>query len=291
MNPYASIVRDYARSFREGRSFPLGGLTPTTVATPSPGTPKALIFSPHPDDECIIGGLALRLLRECGWDIQNVAVTQGSNRARQSERWTELQAACAYMGFGLIQTSPNGLEKVTPKCRTEEPAVWAPMVQCIADILHQEAPAAILVPHAADWNGSHIGTHHLVMDALATLGPDFQTVLIETEYWGQNAQPNLMVESSGEDVADLVTGTSFHVGEVTRNPFHLFLPAWMQDNVRRGSELVGGQGQAAPNFTFATLYRLRRWNGSALVEVQAGGKALPYQTSPFTLFPEDHHVS
>ena len=114
MNPYASIVRDYARSFREGRAFPLGGLTPTTVATPRPGAPKALIFSPHPDDECIIGGLALRLLRECGWNIQNVAVTQGSNRARQSERWTELQAACAYMGFGLIQTRPNGLEKVTP---------------------------------------------------------------------------------------------------------------------------------------------------------------------------------
>ena len=30
MNPYATIVRDYARSFREGRSFPLGGLIPTT---------------------------------------------------------------------------------------------------------------------------------------------------------------------------------------------------------------------------------------------------------------------
>jgi LmbE family N-acetylglucosaminyl deacetylase len=199
MNPYATIVRDYARSFREGRSFPMGGLTPTTGVTPRPGAPKALIFSPHPDDECIIGGLALRLLRECGWNIQNVAVTQGSNRARQSERWTELQAACAYMGFGLIQTSPNGLEKVTPKCRSEEPAVWAPMVRCIADILRREAPAAILVPHVADWNGSHIGTHHLVMDALATLGPDFQTVLIETEYWGQMTRPNLMVEISEND--------------------------------------------------------------------------------------------
>ena len=284
MNPYASIVRDYARSFREGRSFPLGGLTPTTVATPRPGAPKALIFSPHPDDECIIGGLALRLLRECSWNVQNVAVTQGSNRARQSERWTELQAACAYMGFGLIQTRPNGLEKVTPKCRTEEPAVWAPMVQCIANILHQEAPAAILVPHAADWNGSHIGTHHLVMDALATLGPDFQTVLIETEYWGQMTRPNLMVEISENDLTDLVSGISFHAGEVKRNPFHLLLPAWMQDNVRRGSELVGGQGGAAPDFGFATLYRRCLWKNGSLVEIQQGGLNLGLNDRPDTLF-------
>ena len=40
MNPYASIVRDYARSFREGRSYPMGGLEPTTVATPRPGAPR-----------------------------------------------------------------------------------------------------------------------------------------------------------------------------------------------------------------------------------------------------------
>jgi LmbE family N-acetylglucosaminyl deacetylase len=37
-----------------------------------------LIFSPHPDDECIIGGLALRLLREAKWNVINVAVTLGS---------------------------------------------------------------------------------------------------------------------------------------------------------------------------------------------------------------------
>ena len=57
----------------------------------------------------------------------------------------------------------------------------------------------------------------------------------------------------------MMTALSFHVGEVQRNPYHLLVPAWMQDNVRRGGELVGGQGGAAPDFAFATLYRLRRW--------------------------------
>jgi hypothetical protein len=46
---------------------------------------------------------------------------------------------------------------------------------------------------------------------------------------------------------------------VARNPYHLSLPAWMADNVRRGSELVGGQGAASPDFHFATLYRLGEW--------------------------------
>ena len=57
----------------------------------------------------------------------------------------------------------------------------------------------------------------------------------------------------------MMAALSCHVGEVQRNPYHLLVPAWMQDNVRRGGELVGGQGGAAPDFTFATLYRLRRW--------------------------------
>ena len=62
----------------------------------------------------------------------------------------------------------------------------------------------------------------------------------------------------------MMAALSFHVGEVQRNPYHLLVPAWMQDNVRRGGELVGGQGGAAPDFTFATLYRLRRWDRGGL---------------------------
>ena len=78
------------------------------------------------------------------------------------------------------------------------------------------------------------------------------------------ATPNLMVESSPDDLADMMTALSFHVGEVQRNPYHLLVPAWMQDNVRRGGELVGGQGGAAPDFVFCTLYRLRRWHEGRL---------------------------
>ena len=92
----------------------------------------------------------------------------------------------------------------------------------------------------------------------------FACHVVETEFWGAMATPNLMVESSVDDLAEMMTALSFHVGEVQRNPYHLLVPPWMQDNVRRGGELVGGQGGAAPDFTFCTLYRLRRWSGGRL---------------------------
>jgi hypothetical protein len=57
----------------------------------------------------------------------------------------------------------------------------------------------------------------------------------------------------------------------------------MQENVRRGSELVGGQGEAAPDWTFATLYRLRRWNNGTLEDVPK--RLLPVTANPADLFP------
>ena len=46
-------------------------------------------------------------------------------------------------------------------------------------------------------------------------------------------EPNLMVENTADEVAELIGALSHHRGELERNPFHLRLPAWMQDNVRR----------------------------------------------------------
>ena len=283
MNPYRELVAAYARCFREGRSLPHGGFT--SVATPAkPEAHSALIFSPHPDDEGIIGGLPLRLSREAGWRIGNVAVTLGSKKVRQPERLAELDAACNYLGFELVQTIPGGLERVNPETRQSAPDVWAQSVAVIAKILTERAPAAIFFPHAADWNSTHIGTHLLVMDALAKMPDEFSTGLVETEYWGQMTAPNLMVELGEAEVADLVAEVSFHAGEVQRNPFHLLLPAWMQDNVRRGSELVGGQGQAAPNYSFATLYRLQWWSHGKIWQTQRAGRYLSLAEKPGLLF-------
>ena len=285
MNPYLHFVSEYARFAREGKHWPLGGFPPCPRPALPADAPVALIFSPHPDDEVIIGGWALRLLREAGWRIINVAVTQGSNTARQAGRWEELKNCCECIGFQLVQTQPGGLEKVNRATRENGPAHWTASVKIIAQLLAQHRPRAIFFPHELDWNSSHIGTHHLVLDALRTLPPDFHTHAIETEFWGQMPSPNCMVELGPTDLADLITALTFHVGEVQRNPYHLTLPAWMVDNVRRGGELVGGQGGAAPNFTFATLYRLRRWNGQGLEAAFPEGRTLACGENPAAWLP------
>ena len=273
-NPYRPMIARHAALLREGAALPLGGLKPLDLPPPNADAPKALIFAPHPDDECIIGGLPLRLLRELGMKVVNVAVTLGSRRERQVERWRELEGACAYIGFGLLPTAERGLENVNLATREQRAEGWSAAVAVIAAILEVEQPDIVFMPHDDDWNRAHIGTHHLLIDALARMPETFACDVIETEFWGAMARPNLMVESSADDVADLVAALSFHVGEVTRNPFHLRLPAWMIDNVRRGSELVQGQGGAAPDMTFATLYRLRRWAENGLQDVLPAGRVL-----------------
>jgi hypothetical protein len=71
---------------------------------------------------------------------------------------------------------------------------------------------------------------------------------------------------------------------VKRNPYHLLLPAWMLDNVRRGTELVGGQGGVAPDFTFAALYRLCRWRQGRVEEVLDRGRHISISENVGDLF-------
>ncbi|MCL4789026.1 MAG: PIG-L family deacetylase [Verrucomicrobia bacterium] len=284
-NPYTRFVTDHVRLQIEARAFALGGFPPAPRPTLAPEAPRALFFAPHPDDETIVGAMALRMFREAGIKLVNVAVTQGSKKERQAERLAELRNACNYLGYELQTTVPNGLEKVGVRTRENDSQRWAGMVKVITDILLKHHPKVILFPHERDWNGTHIGVHYLVTDALKQMPADFECYTVETEFWGAMDDPNLMVEVSADDLADLITATTFHVGEVNRNPYHLLLPAWMMDNVRRGAELVGGQGGAAPDFTFAALYRLRKWSQGRLNNVLTGGKFLSKSENPASLFP------
>jgi LmbE family N-acetylglucosaminyl deacetylase len=275
MTPYHQLVSEYVHLLEAGKSYPLATFPPAPRPAIAPGAAKALFFAPHPDDECIVGGMALRLLRQARMNLINVAVTLGSNKARQAERLHELQNACRYIGFELVTTAPNGLEKINPKAREQDPAYWAACVKVIRGLLENHQPKVVLFPHDRDWNSTHVGTHFLVMDALKQMPASFECYLIETEFWGAMTDPNLIVEISSEDLADMIAATTFHVGEVKRNPYHLLLPAWMMDNVRRGAEVAGGQGGAAPDFPFAVLHRLRKWSRGEVLRFFEGGKQIP----------------
>src|SRR5437763_17106657 len=119
INPYNNFVSEYGRLLKAGRSFPLGNFPPASRPNVKPDDSKALFFAPHPDDETIVGGIALRLFREARLNLINVAVTQGSKKERQAERLRELEAACKYLGYGLVTTGPNGLERIGPNTREQ----------------------------------------------------------------------------------------------------------------------------------------------------------------------------
>jgi N-acetylglucosamine malate deacetylase 1 len=249
-----------------------------------PDAPNILIFSPHPDDECITGGLALRLFREAKWNVVNVAVTLGSQRGRREARRRELQNACAALGFGLIVPGESGFEDINLESRAKTPAPWRAAVKTIAGIIAEQKPRVIFLPHENDAHPTHIGTHRLVMDALKTLPRNFAPFVVETEFWGQMIGPNLLVEIGTNDLADLIAALSQHIGEVKRNSYHARLPAWMIDNVRCGAELIGGRGGKAPDFTFGTIYRLRIWSRGRLADVLRQGQFLPCANNPAGLF-------
>lgn len=283
MNPYRSWVERLDQLLREGGSLPLGGLAPLVRPAPRVDAPIALLLSPHPDDEVISGGLALRLMREAGWRVVNIPITLGSGEARRAERWRELDACCRFIGFELVDAPPGGLGPVTLRAREADRAGWAARVEAVAALVERHAPRAVFFPHADDWNGTHVGTHHLVVEALGRLPAGFRTYTVETEFWRAASEPNLMIEIGSADLGDLVAALGFHAGEVRRNPYHLSLPAHLVDNVRRGAELVLGQGQPAPSFTFASLYRLRRWEGG-FAPALAGGRAVSIAEDVGALF-------
>lgn len=285
MKSFNEYVDRLADLLNDGEALPLGDSTPLPVPALAADAPKVLIFSPHPDDEIIMGGLPLRLMRECGWRIINVAVTQGSNEARQTERWEELSRCCQHIGFELIQTIPGGFCNINEAAAGEADQAWHAAIARISQILDRHLPRLILFPHLKDWNSTHIGTHLLLLEALKQSSRELRPHVCETEFWGQMADPNLVIESSNQDVGDLITALSLHVGEVTRNPYHLTLPATMIDNVRRGAEVVGGQGKCGPKMQFATLLRHSRWNGDTLVRINEGDSFICCGNDPAKRFP------
>jgi N-acetylglucosamine malate deacetylase 1 len=221
-----------------------------------------LICSPHPDDEALVGGFALRALQESNARVVNCAITLGADRKRKQERLRELRASCAVLGFELkIAGWPRilGLENVEPQVAKSDPQRWRLNQALLKSVFEYAKPDVVLMPHAGDFHRTHKATHQLAVEVAAeysrrTHGKGL--LLLETEYWHPMEKPNLMVGITSADVAALIMAIAEHGGEVRRNPYHLRHPARMMDNVRRGSEVIKGEGASAEGFMFAELYRV-----------------------------------
>ncbi len=259
--PDENSLAAYVQSFSaQLHSPPALADLPAIAPTPRPvdrTRPLALIVSPHPDDECLTGGLALRLRHEAGFEVLNVAATLGSKYERRSERWNELCHACDRLGFALLDPAFEGRQPVTPARRQADPAGWARDVERLAALLDEYQPRILFCPHERDGSATHIGVHWLVRDALQHHA--HAVWLAQTEFWGTLEHPNTLIELENASVIALIDALTCHRGEIARNPYHLRLMSWLADSVRRGGEAVFGAGTQPPAFSFGTLYRLDRW--------------------------------
>lgn len=283
--PPAAASLDYLDAF--GRLLDTA-LPMPEVATPAPvpaverDRPLAMLVSPHPDDECLIGGLALRLRREAGYAVLNLAATLGSRVERRDARWCELTHACARLGFALVDAGFEGRLPINETRRRTDPASWACDVESLAACFDRYRPRLLIFPHSDDGSATHIGVNRLVMDALQRHARPVW--LVQTEFWTTLRDPNLLVELRKADVACLLEALLCHRGEIARHPYHLRFAAWLSDSVRRGGENVMGAGSHPPSFAFGAVYRVDRWNGSA-IEPCGHRIVLDGDADPNALFP------
>ncbi|MCM8526443.1 MAG: PIG-L family deacetylase [Lentisphaeraceae bacterium] len=272
---YLDFVKNFAQIHKQAAKIPLGE---SSLQTSGKKTgPKVMIFSPHPDDECVVGALPLRMLQEIDANVINVAVTLGSNTERKSGRLAELEKACETLNFELLVPCEGALDGVNPDCRENNSELWCSNVETIAGILKKDTPDHLFFPHDNDFNSTHIGVNMLMMDAIAEVqkdNPKWTPVIFETEFWHMMENPNLLVAISDEDEAKLIYALSAHTGEVERNPYHVNHPARMLDNVTRGAEVVGGQGGQAPDCSFAMIYRCSKVINGKATPAWEGGKML-----------------
>lgn len=229
-------------------------IVPTPERNPAKG-PVVAIVSPHPDDECITGLLALRLRRDYGARIVNLAVTLGSDPSRREERLLELERACEVLD---IENKVLGLHGCRAATKSENPDLWANWTHSIVTAFLTLKPALVIHPHLEDAHPTHVGVGLLIRDALRQIrdAPIPLPWRAESEYWHPHHRPTWLVGATTADVALLVEALSLHVGENQRNNYATRLPAWMIDNVRRGAERVGKHGDPAPDFAFGVLYHL-----------------------------------
>lgn len=268
-DPYARWLREFAALLRADLATPAAAFEGDRAGRPpAADAPCCLLLSPHPDDECIVGALALRLRREAGWRVVNAAVTLGSRIDRRPGRHAELVAACRRLDFELVLAAPDGLDGVTVEARRDDPGGWRAKVAAVQRLLREWQPRLVLLPHADDASATHRGVHALGCDAIEREGRPLAAAF--TEYWSTLPAANLLVATSLDDTATLLRALSCHVGELARNPYHRRLPGWMADAVRRGGELVLGAGCVPPALDFATLYRLQHFSGSAWLPAEAG---------------------
>ncbi len=233
-----------------------GGIVarPRPIADLLPDVPRRiLIIAPHPDDECLMAGLALRAREEVRAEVSVLPYTFGSDPARQAARRSELVAALSVLGFELVDP--------------RDPSTFFALSEReILRALDSVSPDLVILPHSDDLHPTHVRCSNESRSAVLRHQNQQQIpiTILESEYWHPIREPNLLVPLPASIVAIMGEALMRHQGEIQRNPYHLSLPAWLMDQERRGTERVQGMGSKPRSPSqFSQLYRLTRITSEA----------------------------
>ena len=133
---------------------------------------RAVIFSPHFDDETLGCGGTIARKRRAGTPVQIVFMTDG---AKSHEGWLEPErlsrlraaeglAAAAALGVEERDVHMLGFEE------TKLSAAYDTAVDRTRKILEDFSPEEVYVPHPLEPPEDHAVTHDIVVDALRGLG-------------------------------------------------------------------------------------------------------------------------
>ena len=257
---FKSFVKQTADAFLAGISaeqqlaystlvpLPVPSQVPQWLKDGIPAHPKVLILAPHPDDECLMGGYALRMKQEWGAEVHVLPFSYGSAVQRQQQRKEELGEALQHLGFKWFDPRVTDSNTAIDLRKLTSDEVTSAVLAL--------NPSIIFSPHERDGHATHQEAFHAARSAIQVLAKKIPAsrLWVQTEFWRELDSPNILVPLSVEQVALLGEALSCHRGEIERNPYHLRLPAWYMDQVRRGSERVSGLGKSAVLAVFGQVY-------------------------------------
>lgn len=186
----------------EGRGTPeaawrqcrhLGALPPVTVETLVPLGRRAVIVSPHPDDEVLGAGGLMALLARQGREVLVVPVTDGAASHPGSRRWTperlaqerpmETVRALALLGLSRIQLHRLGLPD-GHLADLEAPMTWA--------LVPQLRPSDVVITTwRHDGHPDHEATGRACAAACAQVGATLLEMPISAWHWARPGDPRL----------------------------------------------------------------------------------------------------
>lgn len=204
-------------------------------------TPTVLHVSPHPDDEILGAGGALRTLAANGWQVHNLACSLG-RPADHDRRRHELLRAADKVGFHTTIMNPPAEISSTDDLEAAVDIVAAAVDNLICAI----NPGIVVSPHPHDGHHGHEAVARAVSKALSDRGNDAPRWWM-WGLWADLPIPSLYAPFGQSTMTELNEALAEYAGENARTPYDRLHPARAAAYAVLGAERVFGFGSSTPH--------------------------------------------